>query len=179
MASYVYAPELWKRLGTQIILKIMKYIVFDITSKLQNSIVGQAFVTSNPLKVCKEGNRFCTVIYKTSENVQEQATKARVSNGKMYLTNGSVIPVSVIPEGIKFVAFEPDSNFKTLRTGHCKQIPFSKIKEEGLRDTSFFLGCKKDGPKSWTFATFIDGHLDFGTDVTEAEALVEGIDEKK
>lgn len=151
----------------------MKYIVFDVTSKLQNSFIGQAFITSNPMKVCKEANRFCTIIYKTPENVQEQTVKARVSNGKMYLANGSVIPINVIPQGIKFVAFEPDSNFKTLGTGHCKQVAFSKIKEEGLKDTAFFLGCKKEGPKTWAFSTFVDGHLDFGTDVTEAEALLE------
>lgn len=99
--------------------------------------------------------------------------RARVSSGKIYFANGSVATISSIPEGMRLVVFEPDANFKTLGTGQCKQIVTSKIKEENVEDTAFFLVCKKDGPKIWTYSTFVGNILDFGADSTEAEMLLE------
>ena len=151
----------------------MRYIVFDVTSKLQNSLVGQAFITSNPIHPYKDANHLCSFIYKTQDDLTEGSMRARISNGKIYLANGTVAPVSSIPEMTKLVVFEPDSNFKTLGTGHCKQMAVSRIKEENVKDNAFFLGCKKDGPKMWTYCTFVGNTLDFGSDSTEAEVLLE------
>ena len=151
----------------------MKYIVFDVISKLQNSLVGQAVITSNPIRSYKDNNHMCSYIYKIQENVPEGSMRARISNGKIYFANGSDATITSIPEEMKLVVFEPDVNFKALGTGHCKQIATSKIKDENVKDTAFFLVCKKDGPKTWTYSTFIDNTLDFGTDSTEADILLE------
>jgi hypothetical protein len=151
----------------------MKYIIFDVTSKLQNSLVGQAVITSNPIRPYKDNNHMCSYIYKTQENVIEGSMRARVTNGKIYFANGSVATITSIPEGMRLVVFEPDVNFKALGTGHCKQIATSKIKDENVKDTAFFLACKKDGPKTWTYSTLIGNTLDFGADSTEAEILLE------
>lgn len=151
----------------------MKYIAFDVVSKLQNSLIGQAIVTTNPIRPYKDNSHACSFIYKTQDNIIEGSMRARISNGKIYFSNGSVASISCIPETTKLVVFEPDSNFRTLGTGHCKQISPSKIKEETIKDTAFFLGCKKEGPKVWAYSTFVGGILDFGTDSTEAEILLE------
>lgn len=151
----------------------MKYIVFDVASKLQNNLVGDATITSNPIRPYRTSNHGCTVIYKTQDSAVEGSFRARVSNGKMYINNGAVLSISVLPDTMRIVVFEPDSTFKTLGTGHCKQIIPSKIKEENVKETAFLLGCKKDGPKVWSYAVLNGGTLDFGSDSTEAEILME------
>lgn len=157
----------------------MKYIIFDITNRLANSMLGHAYITANPLTEFAKRNYNNFAIYKTTEDIPEGLFEGRITDQgkKLSINTGKSITIQPIENG-HYVVFEPDGNFKTLGTGYAVERSFNKIQEDKPQDKAFFLFCEKSGPKVWKKAVYDNGVLDFEGDSTPAIPLVEQIKTK-
>lgn len=110
----------------------MKYIVFDISNILKDSIIGQAAITSNPLNIFRKDVHNNFVVLRTEDDITDCTLAARLIAGEnLVLSTGKTIKVNVVKGN--FIVFEPDGNFKTLRTGYVRQIEINKLKNENFR----------------------------------------------
>ena len=153
----------------------MKFILFDINESLKNSRIGSASISSNPLQFFRN-NTHTNYVLLTSEAFSDgERFAARLVGEDLILSTGKTGKVTVLNGNV--LVFDPDSYFRTLRTGWVRQMDVNKIKEESLRNNAFFILSEKPGPKDWEKASFdVDGTLDFGKEPIKGIALVESFD---
>ena len=153
----------------------MKYILFDVNESLKNSRIGFVSIASNPLQFFRNNIHMHFVLLKSDAFNEGERFAARLIGDDLILSTGKTGKVVVLNGNL--LIFEPDSYFKTLRTGWVRQMDVNKIKEESLRTNAFFILSDKPGPKDWEKASFdVDGTLDFGKEPIKGIALVESFD---
>lgn len=153
----------------------MKYILFDVNDSLKNSRIGTASIASNPLQFFRNTNHGNFILLKSDDFNEGERFVARLVGDDLTLSTGKTGKVVVLNGNI--LVFEPDSYFRSLRTGWVRQMDVNKIKEESLRNNAFFILSEKPGPKDWEKASFdVDGTLDFGKEPIKGTALVESFD---
>ena len=153
----------------------MRFILFDINESLKNSRIGSASIASNPLQFFRNSTHQNFILLKSDAFNEGERFVARLIGDDLTLSTGKTGKVIALNGNL--LVFEPDSYFKTLRTGWVRQMDVNKIKEESLRTNAFFILSDKPGPKDWETASFdADGTIDFGKEPIKGVALVESFD---
>lgn len=127
----------------------MKYGIFMDAQNLSGMRLGTLVVCDNLLTSLKQGKYYGFSLYRIDSKLTPGTYRCIIQDKSVILDEDKAFDCEQIDPNKHLIVFEPDTSFKKLGTGWVKEMALSKMEEEGVKDTCFFLCSDKEGPKNW------------------------------
>ena len=155
-----------------------KFVVFDINTCLQKSILGVASICLNPLQILRAANHTNFALYTIEAEAPLGAFNAKiVDNSKIFLGNNQCYGVSQIDiSEFHFLTFSPDSLYAQFQSGYVHERRIEDLTKDKLGDcqnNDFLVISSESGPKDWTRCCIDGSELDYGTAIIPISVLYE------
>lgn len=149
----------------------MKYGVFVHFQNLSGMSIGTLIVSTNLLSALKDSKYNAFRLYQLEKDTPIGSYRCTIQEDIVQIGKNKVYGCKLIDGSKHFIVFEPDADFDQLGSGTVKEVAFSKLRDESIRDEDFLLYSEKEGPKIWSYGVLREGKLYSPSDVLDVIKL--------